>query len=141
MIAATNTDLRKMVKEGTFREDLFYRLNVIPVTLPALRQRREDIPLLAQHFVRKSCTDNGLPVKTVTQDTLRALMAYDWPGNIRQLENAIEHAVAMAAAAEIGPERCPTTCANAPARCSCRPSRFPTRASTSRRWSHSSNAS
>ena len=60
VIAATNMDLRKLVKEGTFREDLFYRLNVIPVTLPALRQRREDIPLLAQHFVRKSCTDNGI---------------------------------------------------------------------------------
>jgi transcriptional regulator with PAS, ATPase and Fis domain len=108
VIAASNMDLRKMVKEGTFREDLFYRLNVIPVTLPALRQRREDIPLLAQHFVRKSCTDNGIPVKTVAQETLRALMAYDWPGNIRQFENAIEHAVAMAAAkSEIGPEALP----------------------------------
>ena len=104
VIAATNTDLRKLVKEGTFREDLFYRLNVIPVTLPALRQRREDVPLLAQYFVRKSCTDNNVPVKTVTQEALRALMAYDWPGNIRQFENAIEHAVAMAATkAEIGP--------------------------------------
>jgi DNA-binding NtrC family response regulator len=108
VIAASNMDLRKMVKEGTFREDLFYRLNVIPVTLPALRQRREDIPLLAQHFVRKSCTDNSIPVKTVAQETLRALMAYDWPGNIRQFENAIEHAVAMAAAkSEIGPEALP----------------------------------
>jgi transcriptional regulator with PAS, ATPase and Fis domain len=108
VIAASNMDLRKMVKEGTFREDLFYRLNVIPVTLPALRQRREDIPLLAQHFVRKSCADNGIPVKTIAQETLRALMAYDWPGNIRQFENAIEHAVAMAAAkAEIGPEALP----------------------------------
>jgi transcriptional regulator with PAS, ATPase and Fis domain len=108
VIAASNTDLRKMVKEGTFREDLFYRLNVIPVTLPALRQRREDIPLLAQHFVRKSCADNSIAVKTVAQETLRALMAYDWPGNIRQFENAIEHAVAMAAAkSEIGPEALP----------------------------------
>src|SRR5678810_41341 len=77
VIAATNMDLRKMVKDGTFREDLFYRLNVIPVTLPSLRQRREDIPLLAQHFVRKSCADNSIPVKTVAQETLRALMAYD----------------------------------------------------------------
>jgi transcriptional regulator with PAS, ATPase and Fis domain len=108
VIAASNMDLRKMVKEGTFREDLFYRLNVIPVTLPALRQRREDVPLLAQHFVRKSCVDNSIPVKTVAQETLRALMAYDWPGNIRQFENAIEHAVAMAAAkSEIGPEALP----------------------------------
>jgi DNA-binding NtrC family response regulator len=97
VITATSVDLGKLVKEGTFREDLFYRLNVIPLTLPALRQRREDIPLLAQHFVRKSCLDNNVPLKTVTQDALRALMAYDWPGNIRQLETAIEHAVAMSA--------------------------------------------
>jgi transcriptional regulator with PAS, ATPase and Fis domain len=108
VVAATNTDLRKLVKEGTFREDLFYRLNVIPVTLPALRQRREDIPLLAQYFVRKSCTENNIALKTVTQDALRALMAYDWPGNIRQFENAVEHAVAMAATKpEIGPETLP----------------------------------
>jgi DNA-binding NtrC family response regulator len=108
VIAATNTDLKKMVKEGTFREDLFYRLNVIPVTLPSLRDRREDIPLLAQHFIRKSCRDNGLPAKTISQETLRVLMAYEWPGNIRQFENAIEHAVAMSAAAsEIGPQSLP----------------------------------
>jgi DNA-binding NtrC family response regulator len=108
VIAATNTDLRKLVKEGTFREDLFYRLNVIPVTLPPLRQRREDIPLLAQHFVRKSCRDNGLSPKTISQDALRVLMAHEWPGNIRQFENAIEHAVALAAATtDIGPEQLP----------------------------------
>src|SRR5262247_1270905 len=108
VIAATNMDLRKMVKEGTFREDLFYRLNVIPVTLPALRQRREDVPLLAQHFVRKSCTDNGIPAKTVSQEAVRVLMAYEWPGTIRQFANAIEHAVAMSAAAsEIGPTSLP----------------------------------
>jgi len=108
VVAATSIDLRKLVKDGTFREDLFYHLNVIPVTLPALRQRREDIPLLAQHFVRKSCADNNVPIKTLTQDTLRALMAYDWPGNVRQFENAIEHAVAMAAAkSEIAPDVLP----------------------------------
>jgi two-component system, NtrC family, response regulator AtoC len=108
VIAATNMDLRKMVKEGTFREDLFYRLNVIPLTVPALRQRRDDIPLLAQHFVRKSCNDNGIAVKTLSPDAIRTLMAYDWPGNIRQFENAIEHAVAMTAAKpEIGPEALP----------------------------------
>jgi DNA-binding NtrC family response regulator len=95
VIAAANSDLKKMVKAGTFREDLYYRLNVIPLTLPPLRQRREDVPLLAQHFVRKSCDENGLPQKQLTQEALRVLMAYDWPGNIRQLENAIEHAVAM----------------------------------------------
>jgi DNA-binding NtrC family response regulator len=100
IIAASNTDLRKLVKSGQFREDLFYRLNVIPITLPALRQRREDIPLLAQFFVRKSCDDNRLAAKQLSQDALRVLMAYDWPGNIRQLENAIEHAVAMSALAK-----------------------------------------
>ena len=95
IVAASNHDLRKLVREGTFREDLFYRLNVIPVTLPPLRDRREDIPLLARHFVQKSCRSNNLAQKTLAQDAVRALMSYDWPGNIRQLENAIEHAVAM----------------------------------------------
>ena len=84
-----------MVKDGTFREDLYYRLHVIPMTLPPLRDRKEDIPLLAQHFVQKSCRNNNLPSRTLTQDAMRALMNYSWPGNIRQLENAIEHAVAM----------------------------------------------
>lgn len=95
VVAATNCDLRKMVKEGQFREDLFYRLNVIPITLPPLRDRREDIPLLARHFVQKSCRSNNLPAKSLTQDAVRCLMGFAWPGNIRQLENAIEHSVAM----------------------------------------------
>lgn len=108
VIAASNTDLRKMVKNGEFREDLFYRLNVIPITLPPLRQRREDIPLLAQFFVRKSCEENNLRPKQLNQEALRALMAHDWPGNIRQLENAVEHAVAMSGPHEaIGPEALP----------------------------------
>ncbi|RPJ69676.1 MAG: sigma-54-dependent Fis family transcriptional regulator [Acidobacteria bacterium] len=95
VVAASNVDLRKLVKEGTFREDLYYRLNVLRVTLPPLRERREDIAELAKHFVEKSCRLNNLPVKQLGQDAVRALMAYRWPGNIRQLENAIEHAVAM----------------------------------------------
>jgi DNA-binding NtrC family response regulator len=95
VIAATNGDLKKMVKDGTFREDLFYRLNVVPIQLPPLRARREDMPLLAQHFVQKSCNANGVSARTVGQDVLRLLMNYSWPGNIRQFENAIEHAVAM----------------------------------------------
>lgn len=108
IIAATNTDLRKLVKEGTFREDLYYRLNVIPITLPPLRERPEDIPLLARHFVQKSCRNNNLPPRTLTQDTIRVLMGYSWPGNIRQLENAIEHAVAMTGAErEIQPSALP----------------------------------
>jgi len=108
VIAATNTDLRTLVKEGTFREDLYYRLNVIPIILPPLRRRGEDIPLLAHHFIKKSCEENKLPLKTVTQDALRVLMDYSWPGNIRQLENAIEHAVAMSGAStEIKPDTLP----------------------------------
>ena len=95
VIAATNVDLRKLVKEGKFREDLYYRLNVIRITLPPLRERREDILLLARHFAHRSSRINSLPAKTMTQPMCRALMAYDWPGNIRELENAIEHAVVM----------------------------------------------
>jgi DNA-binding NtrC family response regulator len=101
-------DLKVMVKAGTFREDLYYRLNVIPVTLPALRQRREDIPLLSQHFLKKSCKENGLPAKTVSQEAMRLLMAYEWPGNVRQFENAIEYAATMSGMdTEIGAESLP----------------------------------
>jgi two-component system response regulator PilR (NtrC family) len=92
VIAATNAPLKEMIKEGTFREDLFYRLNVFPVTLPPLRERREDIPLLTKHFLVKFAPD-GPP--QISQGAMRALMAYDWPGNVRQLENAVERAVTM----------------------------------------------
>jgi DNA-binding NtrC family response regulator len=95
IVAATNTDLRKLVKDGAFREDLYFRLNVIPIKLPPLRDRREDIPLLARHFAQKSCRNNNLPPRVLQQETIRVLMGYSWPGNIRQLENAVEHAVAM----------------------------------------------
>jgi two-component system, NtrC family, response regulator AtoC len=95
VIAATNADLRRMVAENTFREDLFYRLNVIPVRLPPLRERKEDIPPLVRHFLQKFCTDGNRPVMTISQAATRALMAYSWPGNIRQLENAVERAVAL----------------------------------------------
>jgi two-component system response regulator AtoC len=94
VIAATNSDLASMVADGSFREDLYYRLNVIPVALPALRQRREDIPLLVQHFLEKLRAD-GRPPLTVSQDAMRRLMSYTWPGNVRQLENTIERAVAF----------------------------------------------
>jgi DNA-binding NtrC family response regulator len=95
IIAATNLDLRQMVKEGTFREDLYYRLNVVPVRLPPLRARGEDVALLAQYFVRQSCEANGMPLRTLGQECVRVLMNHPWPGNIRQLGNAMEHAVAM----------------------------------------------
>jgi two-component system response regulator AtoC len=97
VIAATNSELAKMVREGTFREDLYYRLNVIPIHLPPLRERREDIPLLVQHFLERLGQELEPPRTDVTmsQDALRRLMAYEWPGNIRQLENTIERALAL----------------------------------------------
>ena len=95
VIAATNADLGRMVLEGTFREDLYYRLNVIPVCLPPLRDRKEDIALLVQHFLQKFANELGRAPMTMSQMAMRALMAYSWPGNIRQLENAIERAVAL----------------------------------------------
>jgi two-component system response regulator PilR (NtrC family) len=92
VIAATNSDLARMVAEGQFREDLFYRLNVIPVLLPLLRERKEDVPLLVQHFLVKYQS-----TATVSQEGMRRLMSYAWPGNVRQLENSIERAVAFSA--------------------------------------------
>ena len=108
VLAATNDDLLSMVGEGKFREDLYYRLNVVRVVLPPLRERREDIPVLAQHFVQESCTSNGLAQKTLSQGALRLLMNYNWPGNIRHLQNAIEHGVTMSGdKREILPETLP----------------------------------
>ncbi len=97
VIAATNSNLEQMVGDGTLRADLFYRLNVIPIDLPALRERREDIPLLVQHFVRRVCADfvPERPPVTIAQEAMRQLMAYDWPGNVRQLENTVERAVTL----------------------------------------------
>ncbi|MGQ0734951.1 MAG: sigma-54-dependent transcriptional regulator [Acidobacteriota bacterium] len=93
VVAATHADLAKMVQDGTFREDLFYRLNVIQVDLPPLRDRTEDIPLLVQHFIAKFKTGTTSPV--MAQDAMRRLMSYAWPGNVRQLENAVERAMAL----------------------------------------------
>jgi DNA-binding NtrC family response regulator len=95
IVAATNVDLKELVKRGQFRQDLYYRLNVVPVHMPALRQRMGDIPSLVQHFLGKICKDEGIEVKTVSADGMRSLMNRDWPGNVRQLENAVEMAVAM----------------------------------------------
>ena len=95
VVAATNQDLPKMVAEGRFREDLFYRINVIQVQLPSLRERREDVPLLAEHFMAKYSEQMQKPVRTITNDALALLSSYDWPGNVRELENVIERAVAL----------------------------------------------
>ncbi|HEY0874663.1 MAG TPA: sigma-54 dependent transcriptional regulator [Vicinamibacterales bacterium] len=95
IIAATNVDLRKMMDEGRFREDLYYRLHVITVQLPSLRERRDDIPLLVQHFLEKYGEENNKRSLEITPDALDLLMEYDWPGNVRELENVIERAVVL----------------------------------------------
>jgi len=95
VVAASNTDLQERVARGAFREDLFYRLNVVPITLPALRERASDIPLLVHHFLEKTCRAEGIPVKRVSREALDRLRAYCWPGNVRQLENKVERAVVL----------------------------------------------
>ena len=95
ILAASNEDLRKLVREGRFREDLFHRLNVISIHLPPLRERKEDIPLLVDRFLEFFCRENGKPPRGFTQGAMRLLMDYDWPGNIRELENAVERAVVL----------------------------------------------
>jgi DNA-binding NtrC family response regulator len=107
IIAATNIDLRQLVREGKFREDLFYRLNVITIDLPSLRQRKEDIPLLVDFFLRRYSVENERPLRRLTTEALRPLMNYSWPGNVRELENVIERAVVLSLAPEIGPDLLP----------------------------------
>jgi DNA-binding NtrC family response regulator len=93
VVAATNVNLREAVAEGKFREDLFYRLNVIEIRIPALRERREDIPLLARHFLERLSHELGKEVEDISEAGLKALMDYNWPGNVRELENAVERAM------------------------------------------------
>jgi DNA-binding NtrC family response regulator len=107
IIAATNIDLRQAVRDGRFREDLFYRLNVITVDLPPLRARREDIPLLANHFLDFYATENGLSPRKLSADALRALVDYEWPGNVRELENSIERGVVLSSGPVIGSDLLP----------------------------------
>jgi len=95
ILAASNEDLRKLVREGRFREDLFHRLNVISLHLPPLRERKEDIPLLVDRFLVQFCKDNNKPPRGFTHGAMKLLMDYDWPGNIRELENAVERAVVL----------------------------------------------
>ena len=95
IIAATNKDLRQMVSGGKFREDLYYRLEVIPLMLPPLRQRKEDIPLLVDHFIQKFNRNNTKQIRGVSSHTMGVLLRYHWPGNVRELENCVERAAVM----------------------------------------------
>ncbi len=104
ILAATNKDLEKEVKEGRFREDLFFRLNVIPIKLPPLRERKEDIPLLAKFFLKKICEREGIEEKKLTPEAMEKLVNYPWPGNIRELENFIERLVILSEGNIIGVE-------------------------------------
>jgi DNA-binding NtrC family response regulator len=114
IIAATNVDLRQMMEEGKFREDLFYRLHVISIHLPPLRDRKDDIPLLLHHFLEKYGEENGKTGLEVTPDAMDLLSEYDWPGNVRELENVVERAVVLAAGTRIGVELIPDHVRKAP---------------------------
>ena len=101
VITATNRNLQRMVEEGKFREDLFYRLNVINLEMPPLRARPSDIPLLASYFLRKYAVENGKDLRAFSSEALEHMTAYNWPGNVRELENAVERAVVLAQSAEV----------------------------------------
>jgi DNA-binding NtrC family response regulator len=107
IIAATNSDLERAVREGRFREDLYYRLNVVSIKLPPLRERKEDIPMLIDYFLQKYAGELKKPVKRLTTDTLDNLIAYHWPGNVRELENIIERAMVLSTGEQIGSEDLP----------------------------------
>ncbi|MGA9799261.1 MAG: sigma-54 dependent transcriptional regulator [Terriglobales bacterium] len=107
IIAATNVDLKQLVREGRFRDDLFYRLNVITVDLPPLRQRREDIPLLVDFFLTRYSEENERPRRRMTPEGLRPLLSYSWPGNVRELENVIERAVVLSSSQDVGADLLP----------------------------------
>lgn len=109
LIAATNRDLQKLVAEGKFRDDLFFRLNVVPITIPPLRERKEDIPLMVRAFLKESARDNDKPFREMTPEAMAALLAYDWPGNVRELRAAVEHGVVMASSGKIGLRDLPAT--------------------------------
>jgi len=104
VIAATNVDLRRAIEEGNFREDLYYRLNVFPLTIPPLRERLEDIPPLAEYFLRKFRAELASPVERISPEGMKKLVDYDWPGNVRELENVIERGLVLATGEALLPE-------------------------------------
>jgi transcriptional regulator with PAS, ATPase and Fis domain len=107
VIAASNRSLEEAVSKGTFREDLYYRLKVIGITVPPLRERKEDIPLLCQHFLEKFAKQSNRPLPQIREDTMEILQSYPWPGNVRELENVMERAVALEASSQITPQSLP----------------------------------
>ncbi|HKG21168.1 MAG TPA: sigma-54 dependent transcriptional regulator, partial [Blastocatellia bacterium] len=109
LVSASNQDLEDAVKRGEFRQDLFYRLNVVPVRLPDLKDRREDIPLLVHHFLQKFSQQHGEPARRFSSEAMRVLMTHTWPGNVRELENAVEHALTMGSGDILGPEDLPAS--------------------------------
>ena len=115
IIAATNCDLRQMVDDGRFREDLYYRLHVINIFIPPLRERKDDIPVLAQHFLEKYGAENAKTDLELAPEALDLMMDYDWPGNVRELENVIERAVVLSSGARIGADLIPEHIRTAPA--------------------------
>jgi DNA-binding NtrC family response regulator len=110
VIAATNRNVVDAVKQGILREDLYYRLNVVSFRMPALRERKEDIPLLAEHFLHRFSLETNKPVKTITREAIDDMMLYEWPGNVRELENAVERAVVVGKGLSIMPQDLPIFC-------------------------------
>jgi DNA-binding NtrC family response regulator len=109
LVSASNQDLEDAVKRNEFRQDLYYRLNVVPVRLPDLKDRREDIPLLVHHFLQKFAQQHGEPARRFSNDGMRILMTHTWPGNVRELENAVEHALTMGSGDVLTPEDLPAS--------------------------------
>ncbi|PYT09268.1 MAG: hypothetical protein DMF49_02815, partial [Acidobacteria bacterium] len=107
LIVATNEDLAVKVRRGEFREDLFFRVNVFPIRLPPLRERLEDIALLADHFLRRTCQEHGIPIKRFTPEAREALLSGEWRGNVRELLNVVETAALMADGGAVGPDHLP----------------------------------
>jgi DNA-binding NtrC family response regulator len=114
LIAATNKDLSKLVEEGKFRDDLFFRLHVVPLTMPPLRDRKVDIPLLVEAFLKDCALENEKPRRDLSTDAMRLVLDYDWPGNVRELRTAIEHGVVMATGSQITPRDLPATLRRSP---------------------------
>jgi len=109
IVAACNQDLMELVRAGTFREDLYHRLNVISLKLPPLRERREDVPLLVDHFLKRYCEENAKPAMRFTNNALKLMMDYEWPGNVRELENVIERSVVLATGTQLDADLLPET--------------------------------